>query len=216
ATCDPAAGLLAHEYARESDFRMLIFPRGGGAALDLAKQRHIHVAAIHRSTDKAPGRNAASARQLLGPNARLLRVASWEAGVALPPTNRGRSVKSVSKKVRTWAAREPGSAARECLDRLVEGRNFQGREVESHHAVAEAVRAGWAEAGVCVRLPAVEARLNFLPVQNESLDFCFHASLENDPRIQALIRVLRGRRYRQMIDELPGYDARLTGELDSL
>jgi molybdate-binding protein len=67
-----------------------------------------------------------------------------------------------------------------------------------------------------VKLPAVEARLNFLPIRNEAVDFCFHRSLENDPRIQALIRVLRSRRYRQMIDELPGYDARLTGELSSI
>lgn len=216
ATCDPAAGLLAHEYARESGFRMLVFPRGGGAALDLAKQRSIHVAAIHRSTDKAPGRNAVSARQVLGPNARLLRVAAWEAGMALPSDNNARSVKSLSKQVRQWAAREPGSAARECLDHLLEGKLPQGREVDGHHGVAEAVRAGWAEAGICVKLPAMEARLNFLPIQNEALDFSFHASLENDPRIQALIRVLRSRRYRQMIDELPGYNARLTGELSHM
>lgn len=213
ATCDPAAGLLANEYARESGFRMLVFPRGGTAALGLAKQRDIHVAAVHRSTDKAPARNAASAENFLGKNARLLRVATWESGVALPTTNRAHSVKSLSKKVSQWAARESGSAARECLDDLLEGKMPAGREVDGHHSVAEAIRAGWADAGICVKLPAMEARLNFLPIQNEALDFCFHSSLGNDPRIQALIRVLRSRRYRQMIDELPGYDARLTGQL---
>ena len=216
ATCDPAAGLLAHEYARECGFRMLVFPRGGAAALELAKQRTIHVAAIHRSTGSAPSRNAASAGKSLGSQVRLLRAATWESGVALPASNRARSVKSLSKNVRQWATREPGSAARECLDDLLEGKKPPGREVDGHHSVAEAVRGGWADAGVCVRLPAMEARLNFLPIQDEALDFCFHASLENDPRVQALIRVLRGRRYRQMIDELPGYDARLTGELSSL
>ncbi|GAA5119656.1 helix-turn-helix domain-containing protein [Luteolibacter yonseiensis] len=216
ATCDPAAGLLAHEYARESGFRMLVFPRGGGAALELAKQRGIHMAAVHRSTGKSPDRNAASARDTLGANSRLLRVAAWESGIALPSDSRVSSVKSLSKQATRWAAREPGSAARECLDHLLEGKKPQGREVEGHHGVAGAVRAGWADAGICVKLPAVEARLNFLPIQNEALDFCFHASLENDPRVQALIRVLRSRRYRQMIDELPGYDARLTGELASV
>lgn len=213
ATCDPAAGLLAHEYARESGFRMLIFPRGGGVALDLAKQRHIHLAAVHRSTDSSPGRNATSAKQMLGPNARLLRAATWESGLALPTSNRARSVRSATKQVRQWAAREPGSAARECLDHLLGGKIPEGRELDGHHSVAGAVRAGWADAGVCVKLPAADANLNFLPIQNEALDFCFHASLENDPRILALIRVLRSRRYRQMIAELPGYDARLTGEL---
>lgn len=216
ATCDPVAGLLAHEYARESGFRMLVFPRGGAAALGLAQERVIHVAAVHRSTDRAPARNATSAKEFLGPNARLLRVVTWESGVALPSTNRARSVKSLSKNVKQWAARESGSAARECLDDLLEGKTPVGREVDGHHSVAEAIRAGWADAGICVKLPAVDAHLNFLPIQTEALDFCFHSSIENDPRIQALIRVLRSRRYRQMIDELPGYDARLTGELSSI
>jgi hypothetical protein len=39
ACCDPAAGLLAAEYARASGFRLLVFPRGGRAALDLLRQR---------------------------------------------------------------------------------------------------------------------------------------------------------------------------------
>lgn len=215
-TCDPAAGLLAGEYARESGFRMLVFPRGGGAGLDLVRKRLIHVAALHRSTMENPDRNAASVGTELGGRGMLLRVARWETGVAHGATDRTRSVTALSRRVRQWAAREPGSAARECLDDLLGGKPPAGRVVESHTGVTEAVRAGWAEAGVCVKVSAMEARLNFLPLQTETLDFCFHASLENDPRIQALIRVLRGRRYRQMLAELPGYDARLTGELVSV
>ena len=129
-------------------------------------------------------------------------------------SNMGRkpSLTALSRSIRQWAVREPGSAARECLDDLLQGKAAVGRVVESHSGVTEAVRAGWAEAGVCVKVSAVEARLNFLPLQTESLDFCFHASLEHDPRLQALIRVLRSRRYRQMLAELPGYEAGLTGE----
>jgi molybdate-binding protein/DNA-binding XRE family transcriptional regulator len=216
ATCDPAAALLAGEYARESGFRMLVFSRGGGAGLELARSRAIHVAALHRSTTEHPDRNAASVRAGLGGRGRLLRVARWEAGLAHGASVRTRSVTALSRRVRQWAAREPGSAARESLEELLGGKTPAGRVVESHTGVTEAVRAGWAEAGVCVKVCAMEARLNFLPLQTEALDFCFHASLENDPRIQALIRVLRGRRYRQMLAELPGYDARLTGELGSV
>jgi len=216
ATCDPAAGLLAREYQRESGFRMLVFPRGGSPSLGLARQRLIHVAALHRSTLENPDRNAVTARAELGGNSRLLRAARWESGVALAATDRTRSVSNLSRRVRQWAAREPGSAARECLEALLGGKTPDGRVVDGHSGVGEAVRAGWAEAGVCVKVSAMEARLNFLPLQIESLDFCFHSSLENDPRIQALIRVLRGRRYRQALAELPGYDAKLTGELSSV
>jgi molybdate-binding protein len=82
--------------------------------------------------------------------------------------------------------------------------------------VAEAVRSGWAGAGVCVRFSAEEAGLNFLPVRTESLDFCFSTQLQHDPRIQALIRLLRSRGYRRLVSELPGYNARDTGEMLAL
>jgi molybdate-binding protein len=216
ACCDPAAGLLAAEYARASGFRLLVFPRGGRAALELLRQRLVHVAGLHLSTDEHPGRNAESARAQLGGEGRLLRLTRWKSGLALAADDHSSSVKSVARRPLRWAAREPGSAARECLDELLGSRSFSGREVNGHAAVAEAVRAGWAEAGVCVQLSAIEAGLNFLPVRTEALDLCFPAAFQRDPRLQALVRLLRTRACRRFISELPGYDARETGELQVL
>jgi molybdate-binding protein/DNA-binding XRE family transcriptional regulator len=216
ASCDPAAGLLAAEYARVSGFRLLVFPRGGRTALELLRQKLVHVAGLHYSTDDAPERNAEMARTQFAGDCRLLRVAKWESGIALATDDRSRSAESVARRGLRWAARESGSAARECMDELLGKRHFAGREVNGHAAVAEAVRAGWAEAGVCVRFSADEARLNFLPVRTETLDLCFPAAFQHEPRIQALVRLLRDRACRQFISELPGYDARETGEMLSL
>ena len=216
ASCDPAAGLLAAEYARESGFRLLVFPRGGRVAMELLRKRLIHVAGLHYSTDEAPNRNAQTALEQIGSGLRLLRVAQWEAGIALSTSDNSRSLESVARRPLRWAAREPGSAARECMDQLLGQRPFTGREVDGHPAVAEAVRAGWAEAGVCVRFSANEAGLNFLPVRTEHLDLCFPDSIQNDPRIQALVRLLQSRTYRHLISELPGYNARETGETQNL
>jgi molybdate-binding protein len=144
---------------------------------------------------------------------RLLRLANWEAGIALASDDHSRSPESVARRPLQWAAREPGSAARECLDELLQDRPFHGREVGGHASVAEAVRSGWAGAGVCVRFSAEEAGLNFLPLRTEILDLCFPSALQHDPRIQALVRLLRGRACRRLISELPGYDARETGEI---
>jgi molybdate-binding protein/transcriptional regulator with XRE-family HTH domain len=216
AGCDPAAGLLAAEYAATSGFRLLAFSRGGGTALDLLKQGVVHVAALHRSTVEKPERNADTAREKLGGGYRLLRSADWQEGIVLPADDHTRSVSACAKQVRLWAMREPGSAARECLDDLLDKPRASKRVMLSHHAVVEAVRGGWAEAGVCVRLCAEDAGLRFLPVRNESLDLCFSASMEHDPRVQALIRLLRSRAHRRLIDELPGYDACHTGEMQSI
>jgi molybdate-binding protein/DNA-binding XRE family transcriptional regulator len=216
ASCDPAAGLLAAEYAHASGFRLLVFPRGGRVALELLRQKRVHVAGLHYSTASAPERNAETARAQFGGEGRLLRMAQWESGIALATDDRSRSTESVARRGLRWAARESGSAARECLDELLGRRHFAGREVDGHAAVAEAVRAGWAEAGVCTRFSAAEAGLNFLPVRTETLDLCFPAAFQHDPRIQALVRLLRDRACRRLISELPGYDARETGEMFSL
>jgi len=213
ASCDPAAGLLAAEYARASGFRLLVFPRGGRAALELLKNRLVHVAGLHFSTDDSPERNAETVRKQLEGECHLLRLAKWETGIVLGTEDRSRSAESVARRSLRWAAREPGSAARDCLDELLGKRQFSGRQVDGHSAVAEAVRAGWAEAGVCVRFSAAEAGLNFLPLRTETLDLCFPAAYQHDPRIQALVRLLRGRACRRLISELPGYHARETGEI---
>ena len=55
--------------------------------------------------------------------------------------------------------------------------------------------------------------MNFVHLPKETLDFCFAAALQHDPRIQALIRLLRSKAHRQLVSELPGYDGRHTGEL---
>lgn len=213
ACCDPAAGLWAAEYARTTGFRLLVFPRGGVAALELLKRRVVHVAGLHRATDRAPHLNAETVRTMLGPGFRLVRAALWVEGLALPPEDRPRSANELLRRRCRWALREPGSAARECLEEWIGHRRLPGRVVDGHGAVAEAVRAGWAQAGVCVQLAAVEAGLNFLPLRREILDLCFPESLARDPRVLALLRLLRSRRHRGLVSELPGYDAGQTGEL---
>ena len=211
ACCDPAAGLLASEYARVSGFRLIVFSRGGGEALNLLKRGLVHVAGVHRSTREQPDRNAEMVRLQLGGGYRLVRVAEWQEGLALPADNPAHSPRAAAKRARRWALREAGSAARECLDEL--RAHAPGRTVLSHTAVAEAVRGGWADAGVCVQLSAQEAGLNFVPLRTETLDFVYSSAAQHDPRIQALVGLLHSRVYRRLVGDLPGYDARHTGEL---
>jgi molybdate-binding protein len=213
ACCDPAAGLLAAEYARDAGFRLLVIERGGVAALELLKRGLVHLAGLHRSTPDRPGRNAETVRERLGSGYRLLRAAKWQEGLALPVSDRSHTSTTIVRQCRRWALREPGSAARECLDEMLGGQSATGKPVHGHSAVAEAIRSGWARAGVCVQLTAENAGLHFLPVRTEMLDICYPDSLAHDPRMLALIRLLRSKSHRRLISELPGYDASETGEI---
>ncbi len=217
AGCDPAAGLLAAELARTAGVRLLVLECGGMAALDLLRRGLVHVAGLHFSTKENPGRNREVAVRELGSGFHLLRAASWEEGIALPAPDRRSKTASLLRRTGMWALREPGSAARDCLDGLLEGRVLpKGRAVAGHAAVAGSVRDGWAVAGVCARVSAEEAGLGFRPVREEFLDYCVADANLGDSRVKALLRVLRSREHRRLLDELPGYGSADTGAILSL
>lgn len=213
ACCDPAAGLLATQFAGVTGLRLLVLPRSSRQALEMLKQRLVHLAGLHLATPEAPERNDEAARETLGEGFQMLRIARWQEGIAVAPTTRLRSVRAAAKARLTWIGREPGSGARQCLDRLLADRPGPRRIARNHRGVTEAVQSGWADAGVCVQLASVEAGLDFLPVQEEAYDVCILSALANDRRIKAFLGVVRSAAYRRLLGELPGYDASETGQL---
>jgi molybdate-binding protein/DNA-binding XRE family transcriptional regulator len=211
AGCDPAAGLLAAEYARTTDHRLLVLPRSSGAALQLCATHKLHLAGLHLH---GPGQgNAAVVRQKLGPGHALIHVARWQEGLAVAPQLKLSSVDAVLRSRIRWIGREPGSGARQCLDELRQGQGTVSRLARDHRSVAEAIRSGWADAGVCVRLASEEAGLRFLSVRDEAYELACPVSELSSPRVVALLNVLRSPDYRRLLAELPGYDTTQTGEV---
>ncbi len=214
ACCDPAVGLLAAELARTADVRLIALQRPSRMSLSLLAEGLIHVAGVHLTCADQPGGNASVVRNDLGPGYSLLRIARWEEGIALAPSRKLTSVRAALRSDLCWIGRENGSGARQCLDELLGSRRAMPRCVATdHRGVAEAIRSGWADAGVCLRLVSEEAGLDFLGVRLEAYDLCFPARWEADPRIQALLDVVRSTPYRRALGELPGYDSAETGEL---
>jgi molybdate-binding protein len=214
ATCDPSVGLLAAVLARSFGVRLLPLPRPSRSALELLGQGLVHVAGVHLSrADDADG-NARIVHEKLGAGFRLLRAARWEEGIALSPQRKVTSLRAALRSNLSWIGRQDGSGARQCLDELLGGKERTLRcQASDHRGVAEAVRGGCADAGVCLRLVSEEAGLDFFSVREEAYDLCFPARIENDRRIQALLQVLRSNAYRRMLSELPGYGTAETGEL---
>jgi molybdate-binding protein/DNA-binding XRE family transcriptional regulator len=220
ASCDPAAGLLAAELAQTEKIRLIVLPRSSRAALDLLQRGLVHLAGIHlsRSNDDRQNETAVANLATTHREFEIVRMADWEEGVALSPTLRLSSIAAVLHAGVNWIGREPGSGARECLDEILEPRGRRSRtkgalpEARDHRGVADAIRCGWAQAGVCLRLTADEAGLDFLSVRQEPYDLCFDASAADDARLKALLRVIRSANFRRQIGELPGYDTSRSGE----
>ena len=214
AGCDPAMGLLAAALSRRG-MRLLCLMRSSGRALDLLREGWVHVAGLHLG-DGVAGNDAVILARM-GPGYRRIHVARWREGLALA---RGLGFGSIPAAVGgglRWVGREEGSGAKRCQDLILEVHepftDAGSHIAPDHRAVVETIRTGWAQAGVCVELAAVEAGLDFLAAREEDYDLCYSTSLEGDPRLVALLDTVRTREYARLVSELPGYDARRTGEL---
>jgi molybdate-binding protein/DNA-binding XRE family transcriptional regulator len=213
AGCDPAAGLLATEYARASGLRMLVLQRSSKEALDLLRQGLIHVAGTHLATVKTPQGNLQAVRSIVGTGYSLLQLATWQEGLALDPAISAPSLDRVLRSRLRWVGREAGSGARQCQDELLRDRPLPRRLATNHWGVAEAIRSGWADVGVCLRLPCEEAGLKFIQVREETYELSFPTILESDPRLRALFQLVRAGNYRRWLSDLPGYDGRRLGDV---
>jgi molybdate-binding protein/DNA-binding XRE family transcriptional regulator len=213
AGCDPAAELAAQAFARQSGFRLLVLQRSSHAALELLRQGLVDVAGLHLAEADDPGANRKAAHERLGDGFSLLSYACWQAGLAVGSGVAGGTVQRVLRSRCRWIGREPGSGARQCQDEVLGRRTPPRRTAANHRAVVDAICGGWADVGVCVRLVCEESGLEFIPIREEAYDLCFPTSLQADPRIRALVQLVRTASFRRALGELPGYRTRSAGDL---
>ena len=213
ACCDPAAGLLASQFAAATGMRLIVLPRSSRQSIEMLRDRLVHLAGLHLATLDEPEGNSQLILSALGTGYQTVRLARWQEGVVFSRSAGFRSIGGMLKAKLRWIGRESGSGARQCLDRIFENRSGPRQIAFDHRGVVEAVRTGWADAGICIQLVSAEAGLNFLPVQNEAFDVCFPSELADDHRIKAFLNVVRSTTYRKLISDLPGYDTRETGEI---
>jgi molybdate-binding protein len=174
---------------------------------------------VHCTDAEGHTTNDAVVRATLGAGHRLVHQLRWEAGIAVAPGRRERTPRALLRAGVRWVNREEGSAARRVFDILLASRrrpDGYDHVVSDHRSVAATVSSGWAEAGPCVRPVAADARLGFLPLQQEAYELCIAESLLDDPRVRALIAALQSSAYRRWLDEVPGCDAGDTGDLRSV
>jgi len=217
AGCDLAAGMLAEEMAHAASMRLLPFIRSSGRALALLRRGLVHVAGLHLQDAGGVEDNERAVREQLGGGYTLLRVTRWQEGLALQPGLGVTTIREVVGANLRWVGREEGSGARRCLDAILGRRRPRPEGYEriafDHGGVAETIRTGWAQAGVCVRLAAQSAGLDFLAVRGEDYDLCYRTDMEDDPRVRAVLGIVRSRRFRAAVGALPGYDGATAGEL---
>ncbi len=152
-------------------------------------------------------------RERLGAGYSLLHLARWQEGIALATSVRARTASTITKARLRWVAREEGSGARHCLDRLLgsKSRRHFRYVAYDHREVALAIRSGFAHAGVAVRLAAEEAGLDFVAIQREDYELCYSEELRGDPALTSLRKTMQQAPLKRLFHDLPGYDVRHMG-----
>ena len=215
ACCDPAVALLARELQR-AGVRLLALQRPSRVALELLGQGLIHAAGVHLASRNDQQANIRAAREELRRSFSALRMARWWEGLAASPSLGLKSFQAALRSKLRWVGRETGSVVSELLAELLRKRHQPQHVAYSHRGVAECVQSGWADLGICLRLPSDEAGLDFFALREDDYDLCYLSEHEGDPRIQALVTAVRSVSYRQSLAMLPGYNTAETGQLQSV
>jgi molybdate-binding protein len=188
---------------------MVVLRRSSREALELIQGGLAHVAGVHLAESRsAAGNQGPLERMELGIDLQLLAVAKWEEGVAHAADVKLRSVKQAASAKLRWVGRHAGAGARRCQDKVLGERRSPRHMANNHTDVVALIRSGFVDAGVCVRLVAEEAQTGFLSVCEDDYDLCIPQAHAPDPRIAALVEVVRSSSYRETLAELPGYRLR--------
>src|SRR5918992_1215876 len=212
---DPALDLLLRESAGSAS----VAPgaRGSVPGLEQLARGTADAAAVHL-LDVASGRwNEGFARSALaGQPVVLMHLWKREQGLVVPSGNpkRIRAIADLADHRVAWRA--PGAGSRLLLERLmlqegIKPRPEHGFQAESHLAVAAAVAAGVADAGLAVRAVAHSLGLDWIPVATEWFELALPAGTRRP--MEPLLDVLGSASVQERLAALPGYDLAMTGEV---
>ncbi|MBU2549736.1 MAG: molybdopterin biosynthesis protein [Proteobacteria bacterium] len=187
------------------------------------KRGFSHLAGSHLLDTETGEYNLSYIRQhLAGFPVRLVNLVTREQGfLVLPGNPKGiRTFGDLYHEGVTFINRQGGSGTRILLDYNLQllglapdGISGYENEEFTHMAVAAAVLSGRADVGLAIQASAKALGLNFVPVTTERYDLVIPESHWEDPKIQAMLDVVRSDVFKTTVDGLGGYGTGQTGEL---
>ncbi|MDH5676689.1 MAG: helix-turn-helix domain-containing protein [Myxococcales bacterium] len=227
AGCAPLLGVLADRLAqRHRDARASWIAANSTRALELLAAGLVHVAGIHLGAASDAAAHASIVRQAVGARrVTLVNLARWRQGLLVAPGNPlglAAGCGAFGPELR-WALREPGSGARQLLERVLRQDGLQqvalaaGPPVARDHAeVARLVRWGLADAGVAIEAVARAEGLDFIPLAEERFDLVVPDALLETPLVSRWLDTIGRPAFRAEASRLPGYDLSLAGQASSV
>ncbi|MBI4871594.1 MAG: helix-turn-helix domain-containing protein [Candidatus Riflebacteria bacterium] len=220
--CDPGLGLLgAHLERARPEMRLSWLPAPSRTALAAVAKGGVHIAGSHLRDARSGEFNLVHARKALaGGGGLVVAFARWEQGLMVRRGNPKhlRGIEDLARPGVTIVNRAKGAGSRDVLDTLLARAGLPAERVAgyqtlaaSHMAVARAIAAGAADAGVGLAAVAVACELDFVPLTEVHFDLVIPGDAAEHPAVQATLDLLQSRRLREDLAALPGYDVTRTG-----
>jgi putative molybdopterin biosynthesis protein len=221
AGCDPALPLLETPLSLlDPPVAFAWWPCGSEQALRLAADGLVHAAGAHlRGADGEY--NTGQAASLIGAGAEVVGFTAWREGLALAPRLAGQvsGVRDLARIGVCMVNREPGSEARQVLDRELLAHGLEPDALAGydtmatgHLQVASAIVAGLAEAGITAEPAALAYGLPFVPLTDERFDLVIPHPMAESREVQSMVRVLSSPWLLAQLESLPGYDPSRCGQ----
>lgn len=195
---------------------------GSMGGLMALKAGRCHLAGSHL-LDAATGEyNQAAIREhLQGIPVELVRLVDREQGLIIPRGNPDgvTGIADLARPGMRFINRQKGSGTRVLLDWQmgqlgITPDQIAGYEDEeyTHMNVAAAVLSGRASTGLAVRSAANALGLDFIPVGVEEYDLVIASRYWDDPRVKALMEVIRSAAFKEAVEAMGGYGTDFTGK----
>ena len=221
---DMTLDLLASELRRKSPELTLASSNVGSLGGLLALGRgEAHMAGCHLLDEDTGEYNISSVRRYLkGRSVVLMNLVDRVQGLIVPPGN-PKSVSSLEDLGRdgvTFVNRQRGSGTRVLLDYMLKQRGLESesihgyeREEYTHLAVAAAVKAGRADAGLGVLSAARAMDMDFVPLLTEQYDLVIPAEFYESDLLAPVLSLVRSEGFKRQVEALGGYDTRRMGKV---
>jgi len=162
-------------------------------------------------------------RKLLKPETHsLIRFLVRSQGLMLKPNNpkKIQGINDLKRADLRFVNREKGSGTRIAVEHLLSKAGIapalvNGFDVEetTHLAVAAAVACGQADVGFGIEAAAAHFNLAFIPLAREQYYFACQTEALQESAVKKLVKTLRSKSWRTILNDMPGYDATSTGQV---
>ena len=213
AGCDPALPLLAGPLSLlDPPLAFSWWPCSSRDALELAAAGLVHVAGFHVARGSAAGPTAVAAPGLASQGGEVIGFTVWDEGLAVRRGLGLPDLAGIAERRLRLVNREPGSEARELLEREMARHRLAPDQLPGfdtaaggHLLVAAALAAGLGDVGVTTAPSALAYGLDFLPLASEQFLLALPRPVLDTSEVRGLLRVLASAGLQEQLAALPGY-----------